>query len=497
MKTILVQVLLFAGVFLLSDTLVAQGNEELAPCATPDQRSAWLRAYQAREAGQARNTDLLYVPLQVHIVGTDEGNGYFPYQRLLASFCTLNEDFAQANIRFYFHSPVNYINNSEYYDHDFRAGRRMMSEYNIDNVINCYIVEGAGGACGYYSPGVDGVALSKGCNSPNDHTWAHEIGHFLSLPHTFFGWEFTDETFDFNEPAPEFIEGWGVEKVDRSNCADAGDGFCDTPADYLADRWSCNSNSQSNLAQVDPDGVGFRSDGRYFMSYSNDGCMDRFSEEQIGAMRANLEEERPGHIAPRPRVDDILIPLTERVTPIYPTADDVLTTRSVTIEWEPVPNAEEYIVQLNPFNVFSVVFNEFIVDEPRVTFDALVSDDTYYWRVKPINNTDACHPWTRPNSFQTAAVVSSREEQLPAESVSIYPNPVTSGVFSLRIELGKAATGYWQLHNSQGKVVRNQEVQTDGFGQQQDINTAGLPAGMYWLRLVLDGKQLSKKIVLH
>ncbi|RMF02177.1 MAG: T9SS C-terminal target domain-containing protein [Bacteroidetes bacterium] len=373
----------------------------------------------------------------------------------------------------------------------------MMAENNLPNVINCYVVESPAGNCGYFSPGLDGIALAKGCLAPSDHTWAHEIGHFLSLNHTFFGWEYYDEEVNFDLPAPEFLNGWEVEKVDRSNCQTAGDGFCDTPADYLAFRWNCNNRNESTIEQTDPNGVVFRSDARYIMSYSSDRCATIFSEEQIGAMRANLLEERAELIGPQPELSDILIPDTEQVTPIYPTADDLLTIRSVTIEWEPIPNADSYIVQLNPFRVFSVVFNEFIVNEPRITFDALLSNETYYWRVKPINETDTCHPFTRPNSFDTGTVVSSREAQLPEDMISLFPNPVTQEVFTLDIQAGKAASGYWQLRNSKGQVVQAQNIRTDGFGVQQRISTAGLPTGMYWLRLVLDDKQLTKKVIIH
>ncbi|NJK83013.1 MAG: hypothetical protein HC912_03550 [Saprospiraceae bacterium] len=51
--------------------------------------------------------------------------------------------------------------------------------------------------------------MSKSCTGRGDHTWAHEIGHALSLNHTFYGWEaignIDSTTYNFSLPAPENI----------------------------------------------------------------------------------------------------------------------------------------------------------------------------------------------------------------------------------------------------------------------------------------------------
>jgi len=264
-----------------------QAQSELAPCGVADDYySPWLRAYLDSGSPAPRTDDILYIPLQVHIVGTDEGTGYMSKTAVLRSFCTLNRDFVDSDIQFFLADDFNYIDNTEFYDHDYNSGYQMMNQNNVNNVINCYIVDSPSGNCGYFAPGPDGIALAKGCTQPSDHTWAHEIGHFLSLPHTFRGWESVDE-LNFDIPAPNQVGNAQVERANGSNCASAGDRFCDTPADYLNYRWSCNNDGFSNTVQIDPTGAVFNSDGGFYMSYSNSSCKDRFSEEQIGAMRAN------------------------------------------------------------------------------------------------------------------------------------------------------------------------------------------------------------------
>mgnify|MGYP000043822657 FL=1 len=83
----------------------------------------------------------------------------------------------------------------------------------------------------------------------------------------------------FSEPAPEtvlynytlfkdslildtlIIDTAYVEKVDGSNCEYAADGFCDTPPDYLAYRWTCNQSTGTSFGtMLDPNGESFKSD---------------------------------------------------------------------------------------------------------------------------------------------------------------------------------------------------------------------------------------------
>lgn len=83
--------------------------------------------------------------------------------------------------------------------------------YNEPNTINMYFVQVIVDmplAAGYaYMPGgKDVIVITKGGLS----AMPHEVGHFLGLPHTFEG---------------------GNELVERTDCYNTGDGFCDTEAD--------------------------------------------------------------------------------------------------------------------------------------------------------------------------------------------------------------------------------------------------------------------------
>ena len=215
--------------------LFAQSDHPAGWCGTPAVKSDWLTDFQRNpEIYSFTRGGTEYVPMTIHVVGDDDGNGYFAEPNILEAFCVLNEDFAQVNIQFYIAGEINYLNNSNWFEHNFNQGEQMMNINNVFGTANCYIVADPAGNCGYFTYQGDAVALAKGCLQPNDHTWAHEMGHFFYLPHTFFGWEYLDGDPDYSQPAPLVIDGgWNdfeVEKVDGSNCNTAADGFCDTPS---------------------------------------------------------------------------------------------------------------------------------------------------------------------------------------------------------------------------------------------------------------------------
>ena len=62
-----------------------------------------------------KTDEILYIPLTIHLVGTDEGEAYFQIQDLLDQICSINQTFAAADIQFFLEGEVNYINNTEWY----------------------------------------------------------------------------------------------------------------------------------------------------------------------------------------------------------------------------------------------------------------------------------------------------------------------------------------------------------------------------------------------
>ncbi|MCO6488268.1 MAG: hypothetical protein J5I98_07620, partial [Phaeodactylibacter sp.] len=259
------------------------------PCGTPPEKSEWLTRFQQNPAAYESSGEILYVPITLHFVGDDEGAGYLPLQEALDQLCRLNEYFEEAQIQFFLEGTPQYLNNSEWYQGNQHSS---MTNNNVDSTINCYIIQKGPNYSGYANIGGNVVVLTRqGFGWPP--LFAHEVGHALSLYHTFLGWE--GQAWNFSIPAPDYINGHKVERVDGLDCDIAGDGFCDTPPDYLSASeeglYICTPNGESVTVQTDPTGAAFRSDCSLIMSYALNSS--RFSGMQIRAMRADLEQARP------------------------------------------------------------------------------------------------------------------------------------------------------------------------------------------------------------
>lgn len=462
--------------------------------------SDWLIEYQKNpEAYPQRKTGAItYLPMTVHILGDDEGDGYFGEKQIIDAFCTLNEDLLPYDIQFYLADDFNYIDNTSWYIHDFRNGRSMMNANNVDGTTNTYFVEDPAGNCGYYTGGADAMAVAKGCAGPEDHTWSHEVGHYLSLPHPFVGWEGID--VDPTQPAPSSNGNRSVERVDGSNCRTSADGFCDTTPDYISNRWSCNQNGTS-AEMIDPSGTPFRADGSLIMSYANDACASRFSDEQAAAMHANINDERPDLInnpTPPGAID-----LAGGGAAIYPQNEETIPFGTVEFQWEPIPNATQYLVEitfLSPNND-NIVMSRGLVNEAKYVVDdfaPIFIGRPLNWRVRPFNEFEFCAGTTDFYQFSmsNASSVSTISE---VEEVSVSPVPAQSGN---QIIVGLIANETFDMQasliNLTGQVLRTQNYNMISGSQQVLFDLPVVAEGVYMLSLKNDkGERIVKRVVIN
>ncbi len=471
------KILISALLLLMSISLPAQNN--INPCGTKDGKSEWLIKYQSNPNLHEKSDDPLYVALAIHIVGDSNGNGYYPKSKVFDALCVLNEDYEAANIHFYTTTDFEYINNSNYYQHTFGQGSNMMSTYYTLNKIDCYIVDDPAGNCGYSSYG-DGVALNKACLSPTDHTWAHELGHYFSLPHTFFGLEGTE--IDYADPIANTVNGLTTEKVDGSNCTYAADSFCDTPPDYLNFRWTCNAQGMSTQIQHDANGAAFRSDGSYYMSYSDGPCKSQFSEEEIAAMRANIEGPQSFLQTNATPLEDIP---TNPVNLTYPIQGEVAPANggTITLTWDAMENATGYIIQVNPFPNFGSAIIEEQVSAPQVTISDLEIGKKYYWRVRAFSEWSSCSPFSPSTSFKVGTPVAVSDLS-HINNLSIMPNPAAWGQdIWIKLDAQVEEVIHFTILNTQGKLVSQSTTDVHKGNQNISLSTNYLEKGIYFLQI--------------
>lgn len=457
----------------------------------------WYRQHRDQLAqDRSGDTTWLYVPMTVHIVGETNGTGYWPMEFAIVDVCEMNQKYAPSHIRFYLADdvPFHYIANSTWYKHDFDNGAIMIDENNIPNRANAYVVADPAGNCGYQS-WLDAIVLGKNCSNSGNITWAHEMGHLLSLPHTFLGWEGTN----YNDPtlAPETINGANVEFLDGSNCKDAGDFFCDTRADYLSYRWACNPNAESVVTLTDPTGAAFHADGTNYMSYALDNCGAGFSAEQTQAMRDNLGNQHQNYI--QTTTLGTMLPDDAQVSLASPIDTQVVQYNNIVLNWHPVKDATIYIVEVSNSPVFNLLKLTYgvIKDTTLNITKSIPNNNKIYWRVRAYNNWDLCQPHAvqQVGVFKTKNVLSTNSFDRVAE-VTLLTNPVAGGnVSTLRVETDETFDAVVSVSDYTGRIIATQTHRIQTGENLFPIETGRMAAGIYNVALQTAFGSIVKKLV--
>ena len=468
----------------------AFGQSDVAPCATPElseSQRTFLKDFQLNihEMDTRAGGATIYVPVKIHLVGKSDGTGFFKLEDVFTAMCELNQHFAPSDIYFYLYEDINFIKETTYYNHSFQQGYQMMNAYKVPNALNMFFVGDPAGACGYYSPSADAVAIRISCGGPGNTTITHEVGHYLSLPHTFYGWE----GYDHQNPIPLSQQ----EKVNGSNCGSTGDGFCDTPPDYLSDRWQCPYNGPTLL---DPNGDTVKPDPTFYMSYSMDHCTNRFSNQQRGAMRAYLLTKKPTMIANLP-------PSTAQaslVTLVEPAQFDTTSNYNfIRLSWTKSPEATAYHLRVSRYISYALKEVDMIVTDTSFVVNNLYPNTTYRWSIKPFSEGNTCGGYTTTKTFYTndvAIQTGITEEITEIKEFYLYPNPMGQGdALNINISSDKAATGQFEVYSITGSLLFNQPVQLAGGVNQYQLNIPNLSAGIYILKYSAPEGNVTKRFV--
>jgi len=364
---------------------LAYGQPNYCGTEMPQHMISWLDNYKSQRHPlyKTQEGSLQYIPLKIHLVGTDDGNGYLKLQYLLDGLCRLNEQYEQVGFYFYIYEGIDYINSTVLYNHEDGYWQVIDASWSPE-AANLYYVSNANGNCGYYSGWGDYVVIANSCAGPYNSTVAHELGHYFDLPHTFYGWENRART-----AAPRATD----ERANGSNCATAGDRFCDTPADFISERWSCPYRD----TKLDFTGQPYNVDGTLFMSYANDGCQNKFSPEQIDVMHAYLQNERSNLLnQPTPAINDSL----GQAELIYPPTNSVnVPANFAQLKWKKTTGATYYHLQVTRYaTIFTI---DTIVQDTSIVLTNLEPNYNYKWRVRPFNGGSTCSGYTPYSIFTT------------------------------------------------------------------------------------------------
>lgn len=511
------QLLTFGLLLSVFGALSAQ-QQQLHPCGTHEGRDDWYEHYLAHPEthdSYRGGISTIYIPLKLHLVGTNAGTGYYDLDNALADFCRLNNDFLPAGIQFFLFEDIAYIPNSAFYSHaDITEGAAFMLQYNTPNVLNCYIVADPAGNCGYNMK-YAGNMMAKSCMS--GHTWAHEIGHYFNAQHPFLGWE--GKTYNYAVPTPDTVTAdytnfhdtlWGpdttildtllVEYLDRSiNCNIAADGLCDTYSDYLSYRFACNATTQiSNAQQKDPTGADFHSDASLIMSYALDECQSRFSPDQIDVMRNYIFDRRQNHLFNQNPNTTAISGITSPVSPVNGSTDNPL--GPTTFTWRAVPGATHYVWQMSVQTNFGSIQDQFVTTDTFYTssysYNQLPSNRMFQWRVQAFNEGYFCTQMSPQFTFNCNAALGT-QSLATLNVMTLYPQPLERGS-NLQLELSAATaqTVEVEVLSVSGQVLETMNLNLHTGTNTPSLNTLNLSAGLYLLRVRNEqGQQVVKFVV--
>jgi Secretion system C-terminal sorting domain len=452
----------------------------------------------------------VYVPIKFHIVTKTDGSGGVSETQLLSLLCQINNKFADQDMVYYINYPFSYVNNTVLYnDPGSTAGLNTIAWNWSTNSVNIFITNSAGGAnvLGYYLGAFQGypyehIVIRK--NSIGAFVASHELGHFFSLEHPFYGWE--------NNPWDPDVHGMQVgtwapngppyvlnEKMDGSNCLSAGDGLCDTPPDYLFAFSSGQSGCSWNGGAMDPNGVVVEPMENNMMSYFT-GCSEYvFTPDQKEAIRNDFNSPSRAYINHTyvPPTDDITV-APEPLEPI----DDEITAgfSSVYFEWEPSPNTQRYLLEIDRQPTFAFLPKRYIIaNGSSVEIEDIFNvNTTYYWRVTPYNDGNTCNlPTSATESFKTGAPVSTKNIEA-VNDWSVIPNPVRQNEkLNIRVEVREAFDADIRLFSVTGQLIKSVSKHRFTIGANNyDLDISGINTGMYIVVIQSEKGVINKKIVI-
>jgi Secretion system C-terminal sorting domain len=459
---------------------------------------------------------ITYIPLTITSVANTSGQGHATYANMFAMVCDLNADYLDQDIQFYIKDSIRFRQNNSVYND---AGDFNSTLYMVQNkragTVNIYISPTVqNSVASFYNPAGDYVFLITGVADGTSNTCTHEVGHFFSLPHTFYGWENINyHDLYQNTNAPNTVGGGFVEKVARTgtnaNCATAADGFCDTEADYISSRWPCPYIGQNGILARDPLGVSINPDESLYMSYFYDNCVTAFSVEQKAAISADVASRGWSNLAaPNPSAAVNASTVTA-VSPILNSTLFIDGTNNLTLQWNAVANANAYQVVLERTLLGSVVgtiFSRVVYNTTSINFSSSLMPlppsgtlHDYRWTIKPMNWYSLCGTFSSEFNFRTTSQpVSVSELNSQQLQVSVNPNPVSSNQINLSIQAIQNEQVAIKIYSPEGKLILTQQKVSLNTGDNfLSLDATELANGVYFIQIQTEKASINHRFMLQ
>ena len=225
-----------------------------------------------------RDSGVYEVAVQFHAVGASNGAFALDSAQITAVYDVAQAEYLKAGIQLVQCNEINVVRDNRYLNFTQYEDEALCDEHDVQGAINIYLLreivddDGEGTICGYaYNFDISPRLFVKNSCYLNGSTFIHELGHSFSLLHT-------------------HSTSRGAELVRRSNCREAGDLLCDTPADPRLSSSVVTTNCVYTGNTRDDEGQLFTPQEENYMSYSRKTCRDQFTTEQMLQMYFYTEE---------------------------------------------------------------------------------------------------------------------------------------------------------------------------------------------------------------
>ncbi len=345
-----------------------------------------------------RNAGTTCIPLKIHIVRLNDGSGGISLTNVNKALANLNYYFFEAGtpMEFYLCDPVDYIDNTTWYDFNTGEEAALCDPNDVTNALNLYFVNKICLDAAETQCGIAGYAYFPSNNIQstrlllrNDQmilyangTFVHEFGHTFSLEHTHQGTE--------NGPNDSDAERV-VRTPPDANCDAKSDGFCDTDADprYNSSYFDTPTCTYTGN-QTDDQGNVYTPPVDNIMSYYPDQCGGIFTAEQKTAQGQGLAA-RQSHTA-----YTLDCPAATVTNPSGLTAT-VTNNYTIQLSWTDNANNETgYLIERSTTSAASgfraLKFGGTGPDATTFEDDQLTANTNYWYRIKASN--DNCNDYS-------------------------------------------------------------------------------------------------------
>jgi hypothetical protein len=350
----------------------------------------------------------------------------------------------------------------------------------------------------YYSGNRDWIVSRRDYvnGNANNSTIPHEVGHFFSLNHTFYGWESNPfESTDPSWPVAPILSPAGnpTEKANGTNCGTAGDLICDTPPDY---NFGLGYGSCTYTAGAkDPTGTIVDPMENNMMGYFETCTEYVFTPQQQTIILADLASSQRNYLDNNftPVATEIITPADLLVAPAagvtMPYYDEVL------LEWQSVTGAAYYLLEMDIVSSYTSQFAQsFVVAATSKLVTTLQPNRNYYWRVRPFNEYVTCTT-PRQRTFRTPTTSAVRSiEGLSAWQIA--PNPVSNlSEVALAVTAENNFDATIRVFDAAGRQVYEQVGVIFSAGENRyDLSLGDLKNGLYQVLMQSGNGQSVRKL---